>query len=122
MGAARPRLMMLVRFACRSEPEMERPVFLPGHGKCVFRNLPVVAGSNEVIGVVSAHVPSRLALVKVPRLHVAHTDGVVTVHLDVIVSEKMLSDGEAADDAGDLLREPVGADGSQVELVGRGPR
>src|SRR6266852_7456964 len=74
---------MLARFANRSEPEIERPVLLPGHGKRVFWNLPAVVGSNEVIRVITAHVPSRLARLEVPRLHVAHTDGLVTVHLDV---------------------------------------
>jgi hypothetical protein len=62
------------------------------------------------------------ALVKVLRLHVAHTDRIVPVHLDVIVREKMLGDGETADDARDLLRELVGANGSQVERAVGGPR
>jgi len=71
-----------------------------------------------MIRVITAHVPSGLAWVEVPRLHVAHADGLITVHLDVIVGEKMLGDGEAADDAGDLLRKLVCADRSQAELVG----
>src|SRR5260370_39061480 len=106
--------------ARRSQLEIGRPVLLPSHGQRVFRNLPAVAGSNEVIRVITAHVPRRLARLEVPRLHVAHTDGLVTVHLDVIVGQKILGDGEAAGNACDLLRKLVGAEFSQGELVGRG--
>ena len=75
---------MLARFANRSEPEIERPVLLPSYGKRVFWNLPAVAGSNQVVRVIAAHVLSRRTLLEVPHLHVAYTDGLVTVQLDVI--------------------------------------
>src|SRR5207248_3203264 len=80
-----------------------------------------VAGADQMIGVIAAHVPHGLALLEMPRLHIADADRIVGIYFDMIIGEEVLGNVETGDDARDPLRECVRADGAQGDVLRRWP-